>query len=110
MGALRKATPQEEQFIAFMIARSGRKFAAGWQESLMVSSIDVGESGSLNLHPGGIRESGRDFGDEISEFRFKDKDGVKVMASLNVDQNGRLYELDIWKEDFSDLIAFPEKS
>jgi hypothetical protein len=32
---------------------------------------------------------------------FKDIDGTPVSAALNVDQQGNLYELDIWKVDFS---------
>ncbi|WP_420885213.1 DUF6984 family protein, partial [Candidatus Symbiothrix dinenymphae] len=36
-----------------------------------------------------------------------DEDGVDVIASLNIDDTGDLYELDIWKTDFSPLIKLP---
>ena len=38
---------------------------------------------------------------------FTDEDGVKVIASLNVDSDGHLFELDIWKTDFSPLLRIP---
>ena len=43
----------------------------------------------------------------ISDCEFKDKDGITVVASLYVDDNNDLYELDIWKTDFSPLIEIP---
>ncbi len=45
----------------------------------------------------------------ISEYQFNDKDGVPVLATLYSYSDGRLYELDIWKADFSPLLAYPEK-
>ncbi len=107
MGALRRPTPEEEKFIAFMIKKSSKSFRDTWKKDLMVSSIDVGESGSLNLFPDGKVSNNREFGDQISEYVFKDKDRVEVVASLNIDDKGNLFELDIWKADFSDLIQFP---
>ena len=35
-------------------------------------------------------------------------DGVPVLASLNVDQNGRFLELDLWKTDFTPVIRIPD--
>ena len=43
----------------------------------------------------------------VSEYEFKDKDGVDVVASLFLDKEGNLYELDIWKVDFSELLSLP---
>ncbi len=49
----------------------------------------------------------RKFGRRASECQFTDEDGVEVLASLNLDQDGNLYELDIWKTDFGKLIRIP---
>ena len=49
------------------------------------------------------------FGGEVSRLQFRDKDGVLVSASLNVDQNGALFEVDIWKVDFSPVIELSEE-
>lgn len=103
----RKPTPEEEKFITFLVKRSSRKFPDTWKNDLLVSPIDVAESGSLNLHPGGIVKKDREFGEQISEYTFRDKDRVEVIASLNTDDKGNLFELDIFKADFSNLIEFP---
>jgi hypothetical protein len=46
----------------------------------------------------------RRLGHRIAELQFDDADGVPVIASLNVDQDGDLYELDVWKVDFKPVI------
>ncbi len=39
---------------------------------------------------------------------FVDEDGIDIIVSLNVDEKGILYELDVWKVDYSKRIsAFP---
>src|SRR5438552_1286103 len=43
----------------------------------------------------------RIFGKEIGEGSFHDTDGVLVSVTLNLDQFGNLFELDMWKVDFS---------
>lgn len=63
--------------------------------------------GSLSLLPKGISEDDRLFGQQISEYMFKDEDRIDVIALLNVDKNGNLFELDMWKTDFSPLIKIP---
>ncbi|PWC42366.1 hypothetical protein TSO221_21870 [Azospirillum sp. TSO22-1] len=47
------------------------------------------------------------FGQEIGEADFDDADGVLVSVTLNLDQNGDLFELDVWKVDNSPLKRFP---
>ncbi len=46
----------------------------------------------------------RTFGSQISEYHYKDDDNVPVIVSLNVDSKGRLFEVDIWKADFSPVV------
>ena len=45
----------------------------------------------------------RFLGSQISDCQFKDTDGVTVIASLYLDREGNMYELDMWKTDFSSL-------
>ena len=40
----------------------------------------------------------------VSECSFKDSDGIDVLASLYLDQDHEICEVDIWKADFSPLI------
>ena len=63
---------------------------------------------SLYLYPRGKIITGRKFGRQISDFQFTDVDGIEVIASLNVDSDGNLFELDIWKTDFGKLIELPD--
>jgi hypothetical protein len=45
---------------------------------------------------------------EVIAARSFDDDGTQLEISLNLDQHGDLFELDIWKVDFSPLIRLPE--
>lgn len=64
--------------------------------------------GSLRLLPNGQMNEDAVFGEQVSDFQFFDMDGVDVIASLNIDNLGNLFELDIWKTDFSKLIKLPD--
>ncbi len=79
-----------------------------WKSSLLVRSMNDGAMGSLYLFPQGKIVEDRIFGEQVSDFQFTDIDGVKVIASLNVDRDGNLFELDIWKTDFGKLISYPD--
>ena len=65
---------------------------------LLVNPLDDGGMGSLAI---GDNYVNRQLGEEVAEYMFKDIDGTPMSAALNVDQQGNLYELDIWKVDFS---------
>ena len=43
--------------------------------------------------------------DKLVNFNI---DGVEVIASLNVDVDGVLFELDIWKTNFEKLVKLPD--
>ena len=79
-----------------------------WKNGLLVCPMDDGEMGSLYLFPHGKVIEDRVLGEQISDFQFTDSDGVEVIASLNVDNNGNLFELDIWKTDFGKLLKYPD--
>lgn len=83
---------------------------SNWYDELLVTPMNDDGMGSLTLYPKGVNEGPKRFmGACISEIMFKDKDGIEIIASLNTDNNGNLYELDIWKTDFSPLIELPTK-
>jgi len=86
---------------------------AGWDkarvtvsERLLVTDMDDGGMGSIRFWRAGPQERRR-LGGRIAELEFSDADGVTVVASLNVDTEGDLFELDIWKTDFGRLIRYP---
>lgn len=69
-----------------------------------VRGMDDGGQGSLRFEQS---QPPRRFGQQVAEYRFEDSDGVPVSATLNLDQLGDLYELDIFKGDFGRLVATP---
>lgn len=104
----RKPTKQEERLLELLVSQSSITLPTDWKETLLVSPMDDGEMGSLLLFPEGILNEKRKFGEQVSDFQFKDEDGIDVIASLNLDDNGKLLELDVWKTDFSKLIKLPD--
>ncbi|WP_436418200.1 hypothetical protein KCV26_05325 [Petrimonas sulfuriphila] len=103
----RKPTLQEERLIEILLRRSSLEISEDWKEGLLVRPMDNGMGDSLYLFPKGKDITGRNFGKRISDFQFTDADGVEVIASLHIDSDGDLFELDIWKTDHGKLVEFP---
>jgi hypothetical protein len=78
-------------------------------ENLLVEPMPDGGMGSLRLFPYGHLPGKKVFGRRVAEIQFNDIDNVDVIASLNVDNEGVLFELDVWKTDFSVLKRIPEE-
>lgn len=72
-----------------------------WDKNIQVEEMNDGGMGSLKLYLTTSTSGENKFGRSISEYEFDDIDEVKVIASLIIDSDGILYELDIWKTDFS---------
>ena len=101
----RKLTSQEICLLKELMEKGNFLPPFDWENNLLVSEMQDGGMGSLLLYPSGIVEDEhRTFGIQISECVFKDTDNVNIIASLNLDENGNLYELDIWKTDYSPVI------
>jgi hypothetical protein len=108
MGPIRRPTKQEARLIEVLIIKSDIDFPMGWKDKLLVSQMDDGGMGSLYLFSEGLIKEKRSLGKQISELQFADIDGVEVLASLNLDESGDLFELDIWKTDYSKLLNLPD--
>jgi hypothetical protein len=104
----RKPTIQEERLLELLVKKSSIAMPENWKNGLLVCPMDDGEMGSLYLFTHGKVIEDRVLGEQISDFQFTDLDGVEVIASLNVDNNGNLFELDIWKTDFGKLLKYPD--
>ena len=70
-----------------------------------VEEMSDGGMGSLrfSLQDGRPRR----LGERLSDAEFTDGDGVPIMVGTNLNDCGELYELDIWKVDFSPVVQFP---
>jgi len=100
---MRALAPPELKVLSFLANLGG---VQGDLPYLEVESLSDGGMGSFRI---GAPE-GRHFGSMASECYFQDSDGVLVMASLNLDQNGAPFEVDIWKVDFAPLQDWPTTS
>ena len=74
-------------------------------EHALVEDMDDGGMGSVRFQ--NTRKGKRRFGRQIGEATFVDADGILVSATLNADQHGDLFELDLWKADNSKLLRYP---
>jgi hypothetical protein len=80
------------------------------KSTLRVEDMDDGKMGSLRLYPTGVREGSRTFGCLIAEASYTDDDNVPVSVAINVDQNGLIFELDVFKADFSPIRRLPNRN
>lgn len=72
-------------------------------EKVYVDDMEDGGMGSIRFGEPGQRKLGK----QIAEITLLDLDEVPVSFALNIDQNGDLYELDVFKSDFSPLKQIP---
>ena len=79
-------------------------------DDLVVEEMRDGGMGSLSLVPKSQKGLTRSFGKELVAGEFTDSDGVPVSVTINLDSEGTLYELDVWKVDFSPLLEWPDPS
>lgn len=108
--ALREPTSSELKLIKFLFFKAGdAECLEKHLEHLKVSPMDDGEMGSLRLFPFVVENpSSRFFGKAVSECYFDDTDGVRVIVTLNLDQNGNPFEIDVWKTNYGKLIKIPD--
>ena len=103
----RALTAEELALIQFLLATSDDSLPIqGLSEALVVEMADGG-MGSLQFVS---TKTNRLFGGAIGDCQFNDADGIVVCASLIVDQDGDLYELDMFKGNFGPLIRIPPTS
>lgn len=103
----RKPTTLEISIIQQLLTKSGIHLNANWENQLLVASMNDSGMGSLKLSVDDENNSFRQFGREVSQLSFIDTDGIEVLVSLFVDKQENLFELDVWKTDFSELLSFP---
>lgn len=94
---IRKISAKEAKLVRKILARNNFLFPSKLCD-MIVESLDDGGMGSLRfLH------SNQKFNQSLIPYVFKDTDGVDVSATINLDTNGEVYELDLWKVNFQPL-------
>ncbi|PQB06088.1 hypothetical protein BST85_13370 [Aureitalea marina] len=71
----------------------------------MVLSMKDGNMGSISFDITGEQSRAK----QLVAGWFTDSDGTHVDFELTIDKQGSLYELDIWKVDFSPLTSLPNE-
>ena len=104
--AYRKLRTEEIALIEALLSFGKREEIAAGLKDAEVREIPGGEIGSLVFAPSGPGE--RKFGDVLATAEATDSDGATITFALNLDRSGALYELDIWKDDFSHVITLPD--
>ena len=101
---MRALLEREKPLIAHLVAKANLTVDMA---QLRASPMDDGGMGSLLFATAGMEQRQAK---EVAVCYFEDEDGVSIRAALNVDQHGHLYELDVWKVDFSPLRRWPATS
>lgn len=95
---------EEHSFLYDLLRRVGYdEHAIRQLAHAQVSDLNDGGMGSVRF----LGDEHRRLGACLVEAEYTDCDGVPVSIALNVDEDGRLYELDIWKVDFAPLREYP---
>lgn len=107
MGYNRNFTREEIELISYLSRIANYSLEDNWYESFRAKPLQDGNMGSLRFFHIQDQKCDRVFKRQISECTFRDEDGVLVLASLYTDQYDSLFELDLWKSDFTPLIRIP---
>ena len=103
----RKPKLQELKLIELLVEKASINLSSNWKDELTVQNMDDGQMGSLRLYPNRDIIKKRFFEKCVSEYQFNDIDGILVIASLYIDNENKLFELDIWKTNYEPLKILP---
>lgn len=106
---LRELRNDELRLLRHLIKLANKNKLEHQLEKLKVKEMNDSGMGSLLLFPTGEVVQNRDYGETVSEVEFRDADRAVVLASLNLDQAGDLFELDVWKTNFDRLLKIPDE-
>lgn len=101
---MRPPTDSELPILEYLLVVAGLNQAP---RDLRLEPMNDGEMGSLLFE--NLDRIDRRLGETVAKCYFEDSDGTLVSATLNLDQHGALFELDVWKVDFSKLQRWPLK-
>jgi hypothetical protein len=105
-GPARNLRSEERSLIAALLSISHREKLKALAPEIQARDLQDGGMGSIRFDRGDPRH----FGQEIARAEYQDMDGILVSITLNIDDRGELFELDIWKVDSSPLKRFPKPS
>lgn len=105
LGEARLLTSEELALLERLLLAAGQTENLKSLAAAQVQNMNDGAMGSLRFVT--ASSSARRFGGSISQAEFIDQDGVPVSVALIVDQDGNLFELDLFKANFAPLVVIP---
>ena len=107
---MRLITSSEYAFLCRVARAAGKSLHdVGLSAAAMVQPMADGEMGSLRFAAPSCESKQRRLGEVFAEGTFTDRDGMPVSFSVNLDDRGGLFELDIWRVDFKPLQSLPSE-
>ncbi|MFC5740100.1 DUF6984 family protein [Dyella tabacisoli] len=105
---LEKSRPlrDDEKFLLTALLASRADFTVLSRQISTCSVYDMSDGGMGSVKFLTVDE--RLLGDTLVEAECEDADGVPVFIAINADTRGELYEIDLWKADFSPLKQYPK--
>lgn len=105
MESTKEISDTQRAVLEYLVSKADLDLPEGWDRSLFTKQMDDGGMGSfLILKENHSRNDSPKFGRQVSEYQFNDEDGVPVLVTLNVDEHNDLFEVDVWKVDYSPVI------
>jgi hypothetical protein len=104
---MRTIKKSEYDFLAIVFDSAGlNRDEFALSRNSQVEEMADGEMGSLRFCKAN-KDYHSKFGRAIVQGEFADRDGVPVSFTVNVYQRDAIFELDLWKVDFSPLQHLP---
>lgn len=108
---MREISKAEYEFLRAIFSAARQDLdVLGVSERSPVESLKDGGMGSIRFLRGAAdTEEDRQMSKSIVEGEFKDLDGMPVSFTVDVDSDGHIFELDIWRVDFEPLKRLPSE-
>lgn len=103
---VRSLRPQERALLTAMLKDKphGARILDRLDAYKVVDMEDDG-TGSVRVIPS--TDTKQLYAGAIATAEFADVDGVPLLVSVHMDESGELFEIDIWKVDYSPLKKYP---
>ena len=108
---MRTITTDEYDFLIRVEKATGKDLhGLGLSPTALVEEMPDGGMGSLRFVVPMPENSGRRLAEVFAQGEFNDADDVLVSFTVNLDEKGRLFELDLWRVDFEPLQRLPTEN
>ncbi len=102
---MRTIREEEKKIIEFLLTIKGFNHAE-FPISESVHEYEGGVMGSISMQD----SDGSNYSHDLIQAKYIDTDNTPVVITLTLDKEGKLLDLDFWKEDFSKLLLYPTPS